>query len=167
MTKMEKTRIYELGDVTSGYMMLDQGEGQFTGKLHTSAYTNEILGKISNTFVTQSQLDDYYTKTDSDGRFATSAQGSKADTAYQLPSNGIPKTDLAQAVQTSLGLADTALQSVPVFAGLTSGLVPSATAADAGKALMGDGTWGDVSNMTVTYTSATGELHLDFSNGGN
>lgn len=32
-------------------------------------------------------------------------------TAYQLPSGGIPKTDLASAVQTSLGKADTAMQS--------------------------------------------------------
>ena len=30
---------------------------------------------------------------------------------YELPSGGIPKTDLAAAVQTSLGLADSALQT--------------------------------------------------------
>lgn len=35
----------------------------------------------------------------------------RASTAYQKPSGGIPKTDLADAVQTSLGKADTALQS--------------------------------------------------------
>ena len=49
---------------------------------------------------------------------------------YSKPSGGIPKTDLASAVQTSLGKADTALQSYtetdPVFsasaaAGITSG----------------------------------------------
>ena len=34
--------------------------------------------------------------------------------AYALPSGGIPKTDLASAVQTSLGKADSALQSAPV-----------------------------------------------------
>lgn len=33
-----------------------------------------------------------------------------ADSAYQLPSGGIPKTDLASGVQTSLGLADSAYQ---------------------------------------------------------
>ena len=38
---------------------------------------------------------------------------SYADTKYTKPSTGIPKTDLASAVQTSLGKADTALQSVP------------------------------------------------------
>ena len=32
---------------------------------------------------------------------------------YSKPSGGIPKSDLASAVQTSLGKADTALQSVP------------------------------------------------------
>ena len=34
--------------------------------------------------------------------------------AYEKPSTGIPATDLAQAVQTSLGKADTALQTAPV-----------------------------------------------------
>ena len=38
----------------------------------------------------------------------------KADSAYQKPVGGIPATDLASAVQTSLGKADTALQSAPV-----------------------------------------------------
>ena len=42
--------------------------------------------------------------------FATAAQGELADTAYQKPSAGIPKSDLSSDVQTSLGLADTALQ---------------------------------------------------------
>ena len=35
----------------------------------------------------------------------------KADTAFQKPSGGIPASDLSTAVQTSLGKADTALQS--------------------------------------------------------
>lgn len=43
-----------------------------------------------------------------EGDFATAAQGAKADTAYQKPSTGIPKTDLASAVQTSLDKADAA-----------------------------------------------------------
>ena len=38
---------------------------------------------------------------------------SYADTKYSKPSGGIPKTDLSSAVQTSLGKADSALQSVP------------------------------------------------------
>ena len=35
------------------------------------------------------------------------------DAKYTKPSAGIPASDMAQAVQTSLGLADTALQAVP------------------------------------------------------
>ena len=42
--------------------------------------------------------------------FATAAQGLLADTAYQKPSTGIPSTDLASGVNTSLGKADTAYQ---------------------------------------------------------
>lgn len=38
----------------------------------------------------------------------------KADTAYQKPSGGIPASDLASAVRTSLSKADTALQFAPV-----------------------------------------------------
>lgn len=38
------------------------------------------------------------------------AGAAKGDTAYQKPQGGIPASDMAQAVQTSLGKADTALQ---------------------------------------------------------
>lgn len=38
---------------------------------------------------------------------------SALDGKYEKPSGGIPKTDLASAVQTSLGKADSALQSIP------------------------------------------------------
>tara|TARA_R100000365_G_C2746288_1_gene75507 strand:+ start:1768 stop:3042 length:1275 start_codon:yes stop_codon:yes gene_type:complete len=44
-----------------------------------------------------------------DGRYATTEQGAKADSAYQLPEDGVPATDLAEAVQTSLGKADEAV----------------------------------------------------------
>ena len=44
---------------------------------------------------------------------STIRSGSAAGaTAYQKPSGGIPKTDLASAVQTSLGKADTSLQTI-------------------------------------------------------
>lgn len=42
--------------------------------------------------------------------FATSAQGQKADTAYQKPTGGIPKADLDSTVQSSLNKADSAYQ---------------------------------------------------------
>lgn len=48
--------------------------------------------------------------------FATATQGAKADTAYQKPANGIPKTDLATDVQNALGLAEGAVQSLDGYA---------------------------------------------------
>lgn len=62
---------------------------------------------------------------------------------YSKPASGIPKTDLADAVQTSLGKADTALQSAPVssVAGKTGAVTLDA---------------GDISyDDTETYQSGT------------
>ena len=56
----------------------------------------------------------------------------KADTAYQKPGTGIPKTDLASAVQTSLGKADTALQSAPVSSVNTKTGAVTLSASDVG-----------------------------------
>lgn len=42
--------------------------------------------------------------------YATASQGAKADTAYQKPSSGIPKSDLVAEVQESLSKADSAYQ---------------------------------------------------------
>ena len=52
--------------------------------------------------------------------------------AYVKPSSGIPKTDLASAVQTSLGKADTALQTAPVTSVNTKTGAVSLTASDIG-----------------------------------
>lgn len=57
---------------------------------------------------------------------AAQAAQSTADGKYSKPAGGIPKTDLAQAVQTSLGKADTALQShqtVTLESGTNNGTV--------------------------------------------
>ena len=71
---------------------------------------------------------------------------------YSKPSNGIPKTDLASAVQTSLGKADTALQSytetdptVPSWAKASS--KPSYTASEVGL--------GNVGNFKAVSTAAS------------
>ena len=54
---------------------------------------------------------------------AAQAAQSTADSKYFKPDGGIPKTDLAQAVQTSLGKADTALQTVTLGSGTNNGTV--------------------------------------------
>ena len=74
---------------------------------------------ITATYATKAENNAKYTKPstgipESDLASAVQTSLGKADTAYQKPSGGIPKTDLASAVQTSLNKADTALQSVPL-----------------------------------------------------
>lgn len=56
----------------------------------------------------------------------------KADTAYQKPSDGIPSTDMASAVQTSLGKADSAYQKPQ--SGIPSTDLASAVQTSLGKA---------------------------------
>jgi len=62
--------------------------------------------------------------------------GASPTGAYVKPGTGIPKTDLATAVQISLGLADTALQSAPV-------------ASVAGKTGVVTLVEGDIANLTT------------------
>ncbi len=66
--------------------------------------------------------------------FASVTQGEKADTAYQKPDGGIPKTDMESAVQTSLGKADTAIQSVSVGTTTTGEEWTSASVTNSGTA---------------------------------
>ena len=65
-------------------------------------------------------LSGYQTKITASGMLKGNGSGISAATAgtdygtYSKPSGGIPSTDMTEAVQTSLGKADTALQSAPV-----------------------------------------------------
>lgn len=106
---------------------------------------------------------------------------------YSKPSGGIPKTDLASAVQTSLGKADTALQSYtesdPIFTasaahGITSTDITNwnnkisepASEGTNGQVLMTNGsgtrTWGSVSTadekIKLTSQSTSGNYPLIF-----
>ena len=74
----------------------------------------------------------------------------KADTAYQKPSGGIPKTDLASAVQTSLGKADSAVQSITATGDATGKATVSSGAASIGLTLKASGvSAGTYSAVTV------------------
>jgi len=95
-----------------------------------SGITSGDVAKLA-ALPTKAQLDALLdAKQDVINDLATIRSGASAGaTAYQKPSGGIPQSDLSSAVQTSLGKADTALQSYnetdPVFsaspaAGITS-----------------------------------------------
>ena len=77
---------------------------------------------------------------------------------YSKPSGGIPSTDLASAVQTSLGKADTALQSSDIDNTLTV----SGKAADAKKT--GDEISGVKNTLTQLKTDTFGNINLTGTN---
>ena len=54
---------------------------------------------------------DYVDDTNSGNKFVTTSEKQTWNNKYDKPNGGIPKTDLASDVQTSLGKADTAIQS--------------------------------------------------------
>lgn len=80
----------------------------------------------------------------------TSSNISTWNGKYAKPSTGIPKTDLASAVQTSLGLADTALQSFtetdPVFSASAASGITSSDISD----------WNSKSEVSVTRHTTSG-----------
>ena len=96
--------------------------------------------------------------------------------AYVKPSGGIPKTDLATAVQTSLGKADTALQTAPVTSvngrtGAVTGLqeawtVETKTSADTSVTLQTGKFYEfpEMATLAVTVT-ATGMYAFRFTSG--
>lgn len=85
------------------------------------------LGLADTALQSFTESDPVFTASAAHGISSTDISNWNAKGTYSKPSGGIPKTDLASAVQTSLGKADTALQSYtetdPVFtaSGVTLG----------------------------------------------
>ena len=77
----------------------------------------------------------------------------KADTAYQKPSGGVPSTDLASAVQTSLGKADSAYQKPS--SGIPSTDMSSAVQTSLGKAYTA------LQSVPNTYRTASAQDAID------
>lgn len=131
--------------VTKAQVGLDRAENTADGEKYVfhaqRALSDENGDKLHETYAKKSEIptalpanggnaDTVDGKHASD--FATSAQGAKADSAYQKPTEGIPATDLSANVQSSLEKADTAIQSLSGYATETyvdakvAGLVNSA-----------------------------------------
>ena len=99
------------------------------------------------------------------------------DAKYTKPSGGIPATDLASGVQTSLGLADTALQSAPVTSvntrtGAVTGLqeattIVNKTSSDTSQTLAENTfyIWPTMSSLTITCPNTGGPYAFRFTSG--
>lgn len=75
--------------------------------------------------------------TSTTNKFVSESDKTTWNSKYDKPIAGIPKTDLTDAVQTSLGLADTALQSETYTGTITSVKMNGSTVASSGEADLG------------------------------
>jgi hypothetical protein len=94
------------------------GSWQYVGQegpYYTKSETETLLSAKQNEITSSNKLDsDLVDDTNQTNKFVTSTDITNWNNKgnYSKPSDGIPKTDLASAVQTSLGKADTAIQSL-------------------------------------------------------
>lgn len=126
--------------------------------------------------------DDIENKSSVSGATVTDALDSLSDQiankgTYSKPSGGIPKSDLASAVQTSLEKADTALQTAPVSSvngktGAVTGLeeattIVTKTSSDTSQTLAANTfyVWPTMTTLTVTCPTTGGPYAFRFTSG--
>ena len=105
----------------------------------------------SNNKLSSDLVDD----TNHTNKFVTASDKTNWNAKYDKPSGGIPKTDLASAVQTSLGKADTAVQNTDYATSSTGGVIK--VRADFGTN-MTNGFLGAEVKTNTDYTSADNKL---------
>lgn len=136
------------------------------------SYTASEVGALPDDTVIPTALSQL--SADSTHRTVTDAEKStwNGKGTYSKPSGGIPKTDLASAVQTSLGLADSALQSVSTSQVSPSPTDPYEPDYNSQKAINAhlyakESEWngklspsGDGSNVTAAFTAASSRANI-------
>lgn len=109
----DSTKLGKTGDSSNTTTTFTKASGD-TSSITSGSKLSAIFTAISSFFATLKSLafKDKVTDSDISGTISDShiASESTWNGKYTKPSTGIPKTDLASAVQTSLGKADTALQ---------------------------------------------------------
>ena len=97
--------VYNVEDTGDNYAWTGTAWDKLSGTVDLSGYQT----KIDSTHKLSADLVD---DTSTTNKFVTTSEKSTWNAKYDKPSGGIPDTDLSSAVQTSLGKADTALQSI-------------------------------------------------------
>ena len=101
---------------------------------------------------------DYVDDSNSGNKFTNTSEKTAWNAKYDKPSGGIPSTDLSSAVQTSLGKADTAIQSEtdPVFSASASAGITSSDITN----------WNNKQNALTFDTTPTSESTNPVTSGG-
>lgn len=87
-------------DLASALAQIEENKGKIETLNGDSATAGSVDKKVKDAIDAEVER--------ANGAYATKTQGEKADTAYQMPLNGVPKTHLASTVQASLDKADAA-----------------------------------------------------------
>ena len=114
------------GEVTFQYNALNDKINQevLDRELIDTSLDRRINNKLDASAYTPTDLTSYYTKSETDNLVnaettratnAESALNTSIESKYEKPSGGIPKSDLASSVQSSLDKADTALQEDTLY----------------------------------------------------
>ena len=122
-------------------------EGPFYTKSETDTLLNAKQATIDGSHKLSADLVD---DTSTTNKFVTASDKTAWSAKYDKPSGGIPKTDLASAVQTSLGKADSAIQNTDYATSNTGGVVKVNSAW--GTSTIASGTYkGILQSETRTY----------------
>lgn len=121
----------------------------------------DLVAGLQTEITSQNKLaSDLVDDTNSENKFVTASEKQTWNNKYDKPNGGIPKTDLASDVQTSLGKADTALQSHQDISGkLDTSKVKnsnSTTAGDVYDVRYINTMIGDVETVLTTLTTGSG-----------
>lgn len=129
----------------------------FISALNTNGYVQVGYYKLSALETQKVDLTDYYTKSQTDGL---------VNAKYTKPSTGIPLTDMSTSVQTSLGKADTALQSEQYTGTITGITMNGSSKGTSGVVDLGTvitDVTGKVDKSSFVYDSTTETLTITIS----
>ena len=127
----------------------------------------DLVAGLQTEITSQNKLaSDLVNDTNSGNKFVTTSEKQTWNNKYDKPNGGIPKTDLASDVQTSLGKADTAIQSSDLTNYVTN--TDYATAEKGGTIRTSNASGLGISNGNLyavtkaynTYSSASGNMFI-------
>lgn len=99
-------------DGTTDTLNISVADGSITSEKLSSALNDEIDSKQDEITSSNKLESDLVDDTNQTNKFTNATEKASWNAKYNKPGTGIPKTDLASDVQTSLGKADTAIQDI-------------------------------------------------------